>query len=1413
MAKNTTEAEVTVTLNGDAARNELKRLQDELKKYNDAAEDAYKHGNKALGDEMTKNAERLGKEFRVSKKELKDFSDFMKGLNSKSLNELKSAATQLKSQIKGLSPDTQQFIDKTKQLQQVNSRIKQLESSFKGLVAEEKQAAFSIKGLADGFNKYFGIATAAVGAITGVSMAFRKCAEDAAMLDDVYSDVMKTTGLTHDEVQALDEELMKLDTRTSREQLLNLARDAGKLGIQGSNDVLAFVRAADQIQVALGEDLGDGAIKNLGKISDVFGYTKKMGIESSMLSIGSAINAVGQSSTASEAYLVDFTQRLAGIGAQTKISAANIIGFASGLDQSAMKVEMAATAFQTFLTKMYEDPAKFAEYANMEVEKFTNLLNNDANTAVMTILQNLKDQDGFAALVPIFKDMGVDGERATTVLAAMASNLDAITDAQSIANVEFEKATSISNEFTTKNNNMQASLDKARKEFKNASITLGQSLNPIMLKTTNATTYLIKALAKYGKEIKAVVITIAALTVAIKASTIAHTVYHAVVKGITAIQSTFTVAIKAASYAFNIMRGHTIAATKAYIAMKAAMSASVFGAIATAASALVVVITRLVKKQREASEEANRIATAERKANDEYAEQASKIRALTTIVENNNISLAERKKALEELKAIVPSYHGALTEEGKLINANKEALDDYCKSLRQQIRLQKHSDELNDLEQKIIKKEDEKKKAEEERQQALVEAGGDTTEAYSTLGGLKFTKYGKKSAKVRVIDRELSKLYEQEKAIGGVIAELTNETVEGLTEEQKAIKEVADKYKELFNEVNEQYRDNPSGGNERIEQLKEEQRQEIAAIHKKYAQNTTEEQDLKSKANDILTESQFDFLQQRYEKLTKKEKAMVDAGYDSLSKEDSAALKKRYDKLMAAEKKLDDKRYQEKMKQLEKEERAEENLALRKFLDGDVTSYQDYNKEITPYQNYEKEKLRIKDEYIKKRLDLAKEEKKDTSTYERQQLDSKLDANKKSYDDELADLKQSQKDKETELKKQLAKDEITQDEYDTKMLELKVNYLKDSLDLVGKYGQDETQTMQAYLDAQVEAEILAIQQMEKLKKEAKDSLRTPDEVRTDGMATELERLEELHDAKLLSEEEYEKAVQAVHDKYKQQQLDDDLGHLKGYFEKANKVIEGVSEFTSALQSAETAKLEAEYQARLTAAGDNADEREAIEAEYEQKKLDIQKKYADVDMAINIAKAIAAGALASVEAIAAAGGNPVLSAVFIALIAATTAAEVASIIQQRNAIKNASAGGGGGSAPKTGSREMTGYAEGGYTEDHTTVTTVGERGREWVAPAWMVRKNPVTFSNLERYRKTGSHGRSGSVSRGFADGGFTENVSEKMQGGMLSVGDLEAAVETAIVKSMQNGAIRAYLVRNDLTELDAQTERFKKQTSR
>ncbi|MCR5037847.1 MAG: phage tail tape measure protein [Bacteroidales bacterium] len=1292
MAKNTQEAEVIVTMNGEAAKKTLAEITQKYQDLQKAALDAYKAGDDALGKKLDAEAQKLMKDIEITRRETKKFADVMNNINGATLKELNSAAKQLKGEINKLTPGTQAFIDKSKQLQQVNTRITQLRGSFKGLVEEEKQATFSLKGLADGFNKYFGMVTAGVAAVTGVSMAFRKAAQDAAALDDTYSDVMKTTGLLHDEVKELDEELMKIDTRTSREQLLLLARDAGKLGIQGKENILGFVRAADQIQVALGEDLGEGAIKNLGKIADVFGLTKEMGIEKSLLSIASAINALGQDSTASEAYLVDFTQRLAGVGAMAGLSVQDILGFASGLDQSAMKVEMAATAFQKFLMSMYEEPAKFAKYAGMEVEAFSELLKTNANEAISSVMKAMNGQDGFAAMVPIFNEMGLDGARAVGVLSSMTKNLDAVTQAQALANVEFSKATSVTEEYNTKNNNLQAQLEKARKEFHNASIELGQSLNPVMLKSTKATTYLIKAFVNYGKEIRNAAIAVAALTVAIKLKTIAQGLANVASKASIALTKTKVVVTNLLKLGYFKLTKQTAAAAVAQAALNGAMNASVFGLIATAVVGLTVAITHWVKKSREAAEVTDYLAEADKRASEEYGEQAGKVRTLTAIMENNNISLRERKKALDELKKIVPGYHGDLTEEGRLINSNKEAIDAYCNSLRQQLRLEARKEQLMEIEKQIAALEDQKANAQERQFKALEESGGDTTEIKETHSFWKgqqftYTSYGQAKKDEDDLQKQIDELEEQAEKLGARTAQLTKEIEE----------------------------------NNRSVEIEEEK-----------------------KTNSILTKAQFDYLEERQDKLTKKEKKMIEAGYASLSEEESKALKARYDKLMKAGQNLEDKQYQQDVKNLERRQREEQNILNDKF----------FNQEITA-EEHEKQLRDITMKYLLEKRKLAEDNNKDTSSIDEAIIKERMKVRKEDYDIALKQLKDSQKEEEMALMESRSAGKMTQEEYESQLLEIKNDYILKRMQLAGKSGQDETAIMQEWLDMQVETTKEAMEKMEKLKEDAKNVIAglDPSSARAMELEEQLKQLDELHNAKLLSEQQYEEAVKKLRKKYSDEDLDEKLGNVKNYIQQVNTLFSEASNFVTALKEAESAKLEAQYQADLTAAGDNAEKREQIEAEYEQKQLDLKKKYADTEMAINIAKTVASGAVAAIKAYA--EGGPYLGIVLAALIAATTAAEVATIVAQRNAIKNTSvSSSGSSSAPKTGQRKVTGYAEGGYTEDHTTLTTVGERGTEWVAPHWMLQKDPVTFANLERYRKAGSHGQSGSMKRGFADGGYT-----------------------------------------------------------
>ena len=1009
-------------------------------------------------------------------------------------------------------------------------------------------------------------------------------AEDAAKLDDVYSDVMKTTTLLHEEVEGLDNELMKIDTRTAREQLLLLARDAGKVGVEGTENILGFVRAADKINVALGEDLGEGAIRNLAKISDVLGYTKSMGIEKALLSIGSAVNAVGQASTAAESYLVDFTQRMAGVGNLANLSAANIIGFASGLDQSAMRVEMSSTAFQKFMMKLYSEPEKFAQYANKSVSEFADLMRTDANAAIIEVLKGLREIGDMSELTKHFDEMNLDGARTVQVLGAMAANLDAVIEAQALANEEFEKATSIDEEYATKNNNLQAQLEKARKEFHNASIALGQSLNPVMLKSTKAVTYLVKALASYGKEIKAVLITVAALTVAFKLQVIWQ-------KVVVAWNATLKAGKLALSAATALLTGNIQAATAAWASMSAVMKTTIFGLVAAAISGLVIAIMHLNKETKELTRIQKYEKDLQKEISEVTSEEAARVQALRRIIEDVTTSYDNRKAAIEELREIVPDYHADLTEEGTLINNNIDALDNYVNAM---MRMAKAQALQNKLAENASKQYEVKKWMEENVPQTFKDLTGEWHEIMVT--------YDENNRPIRNVFHDDENHFQQ-------------------------LRELKEEEQVIVNMINE------AG-------------QDLQIISNKVNGN----------------------------------KPTIPEGKP---KENNAA-------------------FTQALKDLEKQQRAEENV--------------------------------IKQSYVNR--------------------------------------------------------EITAEEYEEQMRDIRYKYLEEKLNLAKSFGEDETGYLSSMLDWEIEAQKLAQKEIERLAKEdrrkeeqakceeeqkkleklmeegekVKASLLSPSEARQNELAAELARLDELHQAKILSEQEYEEAVKRLRKKYADEDLQEKLDGVSAYLQHVNTVMSEAANFVSSLQDAELAHAEANYQAQLTAAGNNAEQREAIETAYEKRKLEIQKKYADAEMAINIAKTIADGALAIARAFA---DMPYPAALLVsALIAGTTAAQVATIIAQRNAIKSSSVNTSSSKYSsdtaatnngKIGSRVITGYAEGGYTKGHTTLTTVGEKGVEYVIPHWMVQRNPVMVANLERYRKAGSHGRSGSMQRGFADGGFTPST--------------------------------------------------------
>ena len=449
-----------------------------------------------------------------------------------------------------------------------------------------------------------------------------------------------------------------------------------------------------------------------------------------------------------------------------------------------------------------------------------------------------------------------------------------------------------------------------------------------------------------------------------------------------------------------------------------------------------------------------------------------------------------------------------------------------------------------------------------------------------------------------------------------------------------------------------------------------------------------------------------------------------------------------------------DKAYQNAQNKVSKAEAAQLNILKQMYASG-----------IMDKQTYEAQKAVVEEDYLKQRMATAEQYGKDTDKYMNQLLDRQIARMEKARDQ----MKELMDDLSRVEKSQLKRKEADQ-----------LASEKKDVDNLGKKLENEQEILE------------------------KDLARVRERIGEDTWKEELDfelwKLNELHDQGILAEKDYQQAKLKIKLEYAQKAAD-----------QVNQIAEMASNFVVALKDYETQQLEAQYQAQLTAAGDNAEKREQIEAEYEQKKLELQKKYADVDMAINIAKTVANGAAGVVRALAEPGG--VAGYVLAALVGVTTAAEIATIVAQRNAIKNASVSNTNSSSVKTGQRTVTGYAEGGYTEDHTTLTTVGERGTEWVAPHWMLQKDPVTFANLERYRKAGSHGRSGSVRRGFADGGYTNPSGQSAMAAQATPEvDWQAMREfNAIMRyCAENGLFVKY---GDILIAKEKMNNFKSQTSR
>jgi archaellum component FlaC len=382
-------ANIKLTANGSQAKKTIKELEADIVSATKKLENLRNSKADAKTIEnQKKEIKNLTRMYQNSISSLEGVKHALQNLDTATPLQLTKAIKTLNRELKDTHVGTQEWEEQVAKLKMLKARLAEVNESF-------VPKPSILHRVSDFVNKWQTLIVGAFAGAGSVVNVFRNSVDAYASMDQEMASVRKFTGQTAEEVAAMNDEFKKMDTRTPREELNKLAQEAGRLGKTSTEDVMGFVRAADKINVAL-DDLGDGATLTLSKLTGVFGIEEKYGTEKALLKTGSIINELSQNCSASAPYLAEFASRLGGVASQAGLTIQQIMGFGAVLDSSNQAVEASATALSQVMVRIYQDPAKYAKVAGLDVSKFAAKVKTDMNGALLELLETLNKAGGIS---------------------------------------------------------------------------------------------------------------------------------------------------------------------------------------------------------------------------------------------------------------------------------------------------------------------------------------------------------------------------------------------------------------------------------------------------------------------------------------------------------------------------------------------------------------------------------------------------------------------------------------------------------------------------------------------------------------------------------------------------------------------------------------------------------------------------------------------------------------------------------------------------------------------------------------------------------------------------------------------------------------------------------------------------------
>lgn len=420
----------------DAGKKEFKKLEKELVSYNSAV------------TQNVTNTERIRKA--------------INNLSGTSLKELRRALVAAKSELGKTFENDPNLKKRQQDVKTLQAQIDKLTGS----VNKHGNAwSTALKNLT-AYAGLFQVFNAVKGTVTS---AIKKNFEYSSSL----TDIRKVSGLTMQDVNKLSEELAKIDTRTSVDGLAQLAYQGAKLGMgkYGVEGMKQFVAAADQINVAIGEEMGEEALPALSKMVETMGLIPKMGIEKAMLATGSAMFKLSSTSTSTSTNIVEFAKRLTGVSRTAGITTDQLLALGSASDSLFLMPEVSATAMSKFIVALQKNHNLIEKDLGIPDGTIKRMYAaGNAMDAIVMVLEKMRDKGNMNALGGIFKDLGSDGQRLVTAMVTMSKNVDVLKDHLYESKEAFEEATAVTSEYTMQQQSAAGILDRANNLWEKAFI-------------------------------------------------------------------------------------------------------------------------------------------------------------------------------------------------------------------------------------------------------------------------------------------------------------------------------------------------------------------------------------------------------------------------------------------------------------------------------------------------------------------------------------------------------------------------------------------------------------------------------------------------------------------------------------------------------------------------------------------------------------------------------------------------------------------------------------------------------------------------------------------------------------------------------------------------------------------------------